>query len=141
MIVTLPADLFAPTNTPILHLETLSKLALNTPTRCHTLTLTRPQYDNTSMDPLEADVLEAQLHDTAMLHCWKGAHGINYRPGGLWWKNDALVVTIMDLWAANYVSPFIRFDPDSLRTHSDCHEATYAYRSTYIRLLMLCHAY
>jgi Chromo (CHRromatin Organisation MOdifier) domain len=34
-------------------------------------------------------------------------------------------VTIMDLWAANYVFPFVRFDPDSLPTHSDCHEVTY----------------
>jgi hypothetical protein len=34
-------------------------------------------------------------------------------------------VTIMDLWAANYVFPFIRSDPDSLPTHSDCHEVTY----------------
>jgi hypothetical protein len=58
-------------------------------------------------------------------------------------------VTIMDLWAANYVFPFIRFDPDSLPTHSDCHEVTYDDWSTYlclltawlIRLLMLCHAY
>jgi RNase H-like domain found in reverse transcriptase/Reverse transcriptase (RNA-dependent DNA polymerase) len=91
-IIALPADLFTPTNTPILHLETLSKSALKTPTRCCTLALARPQYDNTSMDPLEADVLEAQLHDTTTLQRWKGAHGINFRPGGLWWKNDTLVV-------------------------------------------------
>jgi hypothetical protein len=44
------------------------------------------------MDPLEADVLEAQLHDTTTLQRWKGAHGISYRPGGLWWKNDTLVI-------------------------------------------------
>jgi hypothetical protein len=91
-IIALPADLFAPTNTPILHLETLSKSALNAPTRCHTLALARPEYNNTSMDPLEADVLEAQLHNIATLQRWKNAHGISYRPGGLWWKNDALVV-------------------------------------------------
>jgi Integrase zinc binding domain/RNase H-like domain found in reverse transcriptase len=91
-IIALPADLFTSTNTPILHLETLSKSALHAPTHCRTLTLVRPEYDNTSMDPLEADVLEAQLHDTAMLQRWKTAHGISYRPGGLWWKNDALVV-------------------------------------------------
>jgi hypothetical protein len=63
---------------PILHLETLSKSALRTPTRCRTLALARPDYDNTSMDPLEADVLEAQLHDTATLQQWKNAHGISY---------------------------------------------------------------
>jgi RNase H-like domain found in reverse transcriptase len=38
-IIALPADLFAPTNTPILHLETLSKSALNTPTCCCALAL------------------------------------------------------------------------------------------------------
>jgi Integrase zinc binding domain len=48
--------------------------------------------DNTSMDPLEADVLTAQLHNTEMLQQWKGAHGISHCPGGLWWKNNALVV-------------------------------------------------
>jgi hypothetical protein len=77
-IIALPADLFTSTNTPILHLETLSKSALLSPTRCCALTLTKPKYDNTSMDPLEADVLEAQLHDTATLHRWKNAHGISY---------------------------------------------------------------
>jgi Integrase zinc binding domain len=44
------------------------------------------------MDPLEADVLTTQLHNTKMLQQWKKAHGISYCPGGLWWKNNALVV-------------------------------------------------
>jgi hypothetical protein len=35
-------------------------------------------------------------------------------------------VTIMDSWAVNYVFLFAHFDPDSLHTHSDCHEVTYA---------------
>jgi hypothetical protein len=35
-------------------------------------------------------------------------------------------VTIMDLQTATYVFPSYRFDPDSLPTHSDCHEAAYA---------------
>jgi hypothetical protein len=60
-----------------------------------------------------------------------------------------VIVTIMDLWTANYVFPFIRFDPDSLPTHSDCHEVTYDDWSTHlrlltawlIRLLMPCHTY
>jgi hypothetical protein len=77
-IIALPADLFTPTNTPILHLETLSKSALNTPTRCRALALARPKHNNTSMDPLKADVLEAQLHNTTTLQCWKRAHGISY---------------------------------------------------------------
>jgi RNase H-like domain found in reverse transcriptase/Reverse transcriptase (RNA-dependent DNA polymerase) len=38
-IIALPADLFTPTNTPILHLKTLSKSALNAPTCCRTLAL------------------------------------------------------------------------------------------------------
>jgi hypothetical protein len=37
------------------------------------------------------------------------------------------LVMIMDSWAATYVFPFCRFDPDSLPTHSDCHEDAYAY--------------
>jgi Integrase zinc binding domain len=44
------------------------------------------------MDPLEADVLTAQLHNMVTLQHWRGAHGISYCPGGLWWKNNALVV-------------------------------------------------
>jgi Integrase zinc binding domain/Chromo (CHRromatin Organisation MOdifier) domain len=91
-VIALPADLFTLTNTPILHLKTLSKSALSPPVHCRALTLTKPKYDNTSMDPIETDVLKAQLHDTATLHRWKNAHGISYRPGGLWWKNDALVI-------------------------------------------------
>jgi RNase H-like domain found in reverse transcriptase len=66
-IIALPADLFSQTNTPILHLETLSKSAQNIPTRCQTLALTWPMSDNTSMDPLEADVLATQLHNTETL--------------------------------------------------------------------------
>jgi Integrase zinc binding domain len=91
-IIALPADLFTPTNTPILHLETLSKSALRAPICCRTLTLTQPMNDTTLMDPLEADVLTAQLHNVETLQRWKGAHRISYRPGGLWWKNNALVV-------------------------------------------------
>jgi hypothetical protein len=91
-IIALPADLFTPTNTPILHLETLSKSALRALSRCHVLTLTRPMTDTTSMDLLETNVLAAQLHNIETLQRWKGAHRINYRPGGLWWKNKALVI-------------------------------------------------
>jgi hypothetical protein len=58
-------------------------------------------------------------------------------------------VTIMDLWTATYVFTSYHFDPDSLPTHSDCHEVAYAYWSTHlclltvwlICLLMLCRAY
>jgi RNase H-like domain found in reverse transcriptase/Reverse transcriptase (RNA-dependent DNA polymerase) len=91
-IIAIPADLFTPTNTPILHLETLSKSAKKLPTHCHTLALTWPTTDNTSMDPLEADVLTAQLHNTKTLQQWKSRHGISHCPGSLWWKNNALVV-------------------------------------------------
>jgi hypothetical protein len=35
-------------------------------------------------------------------------------------------VTIMDSWAATYVFPSYCSDPDSLPTHLDCHEVTYA---------------
>jgi hypothetical protein len=36
------------------------------------------------------------------------------------------LVTIMDLWTATYVFPSYCSDPDSLPTHSDCHEVAYA---------------
>jgi hypothetical protein len=34
---------------------------------------------------------------------------------------------IMDLWTVTYAFLSYRSDPDSLPTHSDCHEAPYAY--------------
>jgi hypothetical protein len=66
-IITLPADLFTQANTPILHLETLSESTQNIPIHCCTLALAQPTSDNTSMDPLETDVLTAQLHNTETL--------------------------------------------------------------------------
>jgi hypothetical protein len=44
------------------------------------------------MDPLEELVLTAQTNNESTLNQWKNAHGIEARPGGLWWKNKALVV-------------------------------------------------
>jgi hypothetical protein len=40
---------------------------------------------------------------------------------------NRLTVTIMDLWTVTYAFLFYRSDPDSLTTHSDCHEVAYDY--------------
>jgi Integrase zinc binding domain len=44
------------------------------------------------VDLLESDILATQLHNIETLQWWRGAHGISYRLGGLWWKNKALVI-------------------------------------------------
>jgi Integrase zinc binding domain len=110
-IIALPTDLFITMNTPILHLETLSKLAQKPTTHCRTTTLA-DEKDNTKMDPLETDILVAQFNNTETLHQWKNAHGISYCPGGLWWKNKALVIVGNDdlkrgvlQWFHDHITP------------------------------------
>ena len=83
-VIALPADLFVAPNAPILDLEVLSRSVQKPTIHCRTIDL--------SMDPLEELVLTAQTNSTTTLNQWQKAHGIEARPGGLWWKNKALVV-------------------------------------------------
>jgi hypothetical protein len=50
----------------------------------------------------------------------KGRDGVTSSDG------DVGSVTITDLWTVTYVFPSYCSDPDSLPTHLDCHEVTYA---------------
>jgi hypothetical protein len=82
--IALPANLFFAPNAPILNLKVLSRSVQNPTIRCCTIDL--------SMDPLEELVLTAQTNNESTLNQWRNAHGIEARPGRLWWKNKALVV-------------------------------------------------
>jgi len=106
-VVALPEHLFVPPNTPTIELQTR-------PFRACTICLDSTGAESTDdplgdveamvritniddehlNDDIETEVLHMQglSKNRTQLDTWCKSQNIEYRPGGLWWKNQALVV-------------------------------------------------
>jgi hypothetical protein len=98
--IALPEDLFVKPNTPVLDLGTYAHSAMKHPLRNRGIMMaTNPCQicvyeigDDIYSSTVNGDVMMAQTRHLSTLNQWKAAHGIQHRPGDLWWKEDALVV-------------------------------------------------
>jgi len=108
--VALSEHLFVPPNTPTIELQTC-------PFRAQTLHFDAagtetpdPEWDIDAAvhvsdiedeilnNDIETEVLHMQARPKhcAQLETWRTAYNVEYRPGGLWWKGDALIVVEND---------------------------------------------
>jgi Integrase zinc binding domain len=104
--IALPEDLFVKLNMPVLDIGTYAHTAARHPTRNRGITmddgLAICVYEignDIHSSSIDGDIMAEQYKHTHTLQQWKTTHGIEHRPGDLWWKNHALVVVGNDnLW-------------------------------------------
>jgi hypothetical protein len=98
-VIALPEELFVRPNAPVISIGTYAHAATKHPIQACGITFNdNPQIcvyeleDEIKSLPVEGKVIAAQTHNRRSLELWAEAHGIEQRAGGLWWKDQALVV-------------------------------------------------